>query len=290
MIAGAEAGPRPFEVVVVAYHAEALLDRCLTALAASVPVTVVDNSSSTAVADVCARHAARYIDSGANLGFGGGVNIALREVLAGTPRDVLLLNPDAILAADGAVALSQRLHASAAARTAALSPRIVDVAGLEQRVAWPFPHPARAWLEALGLGSWNRSQDYLIGAVLLLRWEALQEVGLFDERFFLYAEEADWQRRASALGWHVAVVHDVTAGHLGAGTSTDPLLREVLFQAGAETYVRKWFGTGGWTAYRVALVLGGLVRGVLLPAERGAAARARARIVARGPRRLAGLT
>ena len=90
------------------------------------------------------------------------------------------------------------------------------------RVAWPFPTPPGAWLEAVGLGRLrDRHQAYAVGTVLLLRAAALRQVGGFDERFFLYAEETDWARRAASLGWRHGVVPTVTALHVGAATSTD---------------------------------------------------------------------
>ena len=80
---------------------------------------------------------------------------------------------------------------------------------------------------------------------MLLRWEALQQVGELDERFFLYGEETDWQRRAAQLGWTAALCPDVVAVHDGAGSSDDPSRREVLFHAAQETYIRKWYGRRG---------------------------------------------
>ena len=62
-------------VVVVAYHAPDLLERCLDTLADDFDVVVVDNSSDPAVADVAGRHRCGYVDPGRNLGFAGGVNL-----------------------------------------------------------------------------------------------------------------------------------------------------------------------------------------------------------------------
>ena len=131
--------------------------------------------------------------------------------------------------------------------------------------------------------------EYCIGAVLLLRRQAIDDVGPFDERFFLYAEETDWQRRAAEAGWRTVEVADVTAVHLGAGTSTDKGRREALFHAGIETYVRKWFGRAGWMSYRAAAALGAGLRGMLLRGPEAAAAQARASLYLRGPRSVADL-
>lgn len=280
---------RPVTVVVVAYGRADLLDRCLQDVAPSLPVQVVDNSSDPSVREVCDRWAVAYCDPGRNLGFGAGVNVALRRLLAGPETDVLLLNPDAVLAAAGIRVLQAALSDPGAERVGALSPRIIGHDGADQRVMWPFPTPARAWREALGLGRLNRSADFAIGAALLLRWEAIQDVGLFDERFFLYAEETDWQRRAAHKGWHASLCASVTAAHAGAATSSDTTRRDQLFHAGTETYVRKWFGAGGWQIYRAAVVVGAAARAVVLPAGRRQAAARRARLYLRGPRRVAGL-
>jgi GT2 family glycosyltransferase len=193
-----------------------------------------------------------------------------------------------VLSPDALERLIQPLHRPECDRVAAISPQLVDEHGHEQRVAWPFPSPRRAWVEAVGLGrSGAKHTYYVIGAVLLLRWEALKDVGLFDERFFLYAEEADWQRRARAHGWSSLLATDAVASHRGAGTSSDPGAREALFHAAHETYIRKWYGASGWWIYRSAAVLGAAGRSLVLSGERRTAAARRARIYFRGPRRYA---
>ena len=123
----------------------------------------------------------------------------------------------------------------------------------------------------MGVASPHR-RSFVIGAVLLLRWEALSEVGLFDERFFLYAEETDWQRRALASAGRRRCARSVVARHRGAGTSTDPLRREVLFHAAQETYIRKWHGVAGWWSYRTAACLGATAVRLSLAGERRAEA------------------
>ncbi|MGY1779787.1 glycosyltransferase [Geodermatophilus sp. SYSU D01036] len=276
-------------VVVVAYHGAEKLDACLRALERAAPVVVVDNSADPDVEAVAHRNAAEYVDAGGNLGFAGGVNLGIAHLEPGT--DVLLLNPDAILDVDGLHALHTALHAPGAEQIAALSPALADPANKElQQVRWPFPTPGRMWREALGLTRLAPPPpEFCVGAVLLLRREALDQVGRFDERFFLYAEETDWQRRAVEAGWRTAELPGVTALHEGAGTSTDLSRREVLFHAGTETYIRKWFGPSGWASYRAAAVLGAAIRGLVLRGDRGVAARARASLYLRGPRQVAAL-
>lgn len=274
---------RPLHAVVVAYHSVGPLENCLDAFDERIAVTVVDNSSLPAVRAVCQANGATYLDSEANLGFAAALNLALRPLLDGEPCEILLVNPDAVIAAKDAERLAEFLHRPENARVAAVSPRLIGADGSEQRVVWPFPSPARAWLEATGLGRAPARHTFVVGAVLLLRWEALQDVGLFDERFFLYAEETDWQRRALAHGWSSVLCGAVVARHQGAGTSTDPCTRERRFHAAQELYVRKWSGRGGWLAYRAAACAGAAVRAVLLAGERRAEAARRAMLYLRGP-------
>jgi GT2 family glycosyltransferase len=274
---------RGVEVVVVAYGTPDHLRRALAPLD-GLPVTVVDNSSSDDVREVCSSLGVRYLDPGRNLGFGAGVNLALRDRLH-PDADVLLLNPDAEIGAEEIERLHDALLSDS--RVASVGPRQVDESGESGRVGWPFPTPARTWAEAAGLGRWvSRGSQYAIGSILLVRAEALAQVGGFDERYFLYAEETDWAFRAYRLGWRHAVVPSVTALHIGAATSSDTAQRDVHFRASNERYLHKHYGSAGWHVARAGQVAGSTIRAVLLPGARGATARRRLGAYVRGPVRL----
>ena len=270
---------RGVEVVVVAYGTPERLRLALAPLD-GLPVTVVDNSASAQVRRVCSDLGVRYLDAGRNRGFGGGVNLALDDRLDPT-ADVLLVNPDAVLGADDVTALHRALLADPA--LASVGPAQVDETGTPTRVGWPFPSPSRTWVEAVGLGRVVGDRaDFAIGSVLLLRSEALAQVGGFDEGFFLYAEETDWAYRAARLGWHHAVVPSVTAIHAGGASSSDPARREAHFHGSQERYLRKHFGAAGWQVARAGHLAGSAARSVL-PGGRGVAARDRLRRYLRGP-------
>jgi GT2 family glycosyltransferase len=273
--------------VVVAFHAPDQLDRCLAALGRQLETTVVDNSSSAVVEEIVLRYRAEYVDPGRNLGFSAGVNQALEHSLRRSPKDVLLLNPDARLEPEELEKLVLHMHRPGNERLAAVAPRLVGSGGNEQRVLWPFPTPVRAWADAVGLGHLPARAAFLIGAVLLLRREALLDVGIFDERFFLYAEEADWQRRALARGWTTELCQEAVGFHAGAGTTADPVRRETLFHAAQETYIRKWHGSAGWSVYRCAACAGAAVRALVLAGDRRAEALRRTQLYAKGPTRCA---
>jgi glycosyltransferase involved in cell wall biosynthesis/GT2 family glycosyltransferase len=270
------------EIIVVAYGAPELLRAALEPVA-SLPVTVVDNSSLPEIAALCAELGVRYLDPGRNGGFAAGVNHGLAHRQR-PGADVLLLNPDARIEPDGVAALQAALRADT--RLASVAPAQTDAAGHRARVVWPFPSPAHAVLEAVGLGRLQRGPTYAIGAVLLLRAEALQQVGGLDEAFFLYAEETDWAYRASRLGWRHTLVPGVEALHEGAATSSDARRREAHFHASQERYFRKHFGSAGWQVARVAVWAGAMVRSFMLAGQAGAAARRRAALYRLGPLRV----
>jgi GT2 family glycosyltransferase len=269
-------------IVVVAYGAVELLREALTPVA-GLPVVVVDNSSSPEVQQAAASVGATYVDPGSNTGFARGVNLGVRALWQEHgERDVLLLNPDAVLTPADVSRLHEVLRAEQ--RGAAVAPVLTGPDG-PQRVQWPWPRPVRMWREALGLlGAGRHDGDWLVGAALMLSAAAWTEVGPFDERFFLYAEETDWQRRAHLRGWSLSICEDVVVRHAGAATSTDPVRRELLFHAAAETYIRKWYGAGGWRSYRTAALVGAVLRSPR-PGPKGRLARQRAVLYATGPQR-----
>jgi GT2 family glycosyltransferase len=272
-------------VLVVAYGHADDLRACLAPLAGRYPLLVVDNSSDPECAAVAAQAGAEYVDLGRNLGFAAAVNRGMDRL--DSSRDVLVLNPDAVVDAPGVARLAACLGATGNERVAAVAPRQHGGPGQAHRVAWPFPTPAGAWADALGVGRFLPRWSFLVGSVLLLRGAAIADVGPFDERFFLYAEEADWQWRAHLRGWSVRVCEEVEAYHAGAGTSADPVVRETMFHSSAEALLRKWHGRLGWTSARAATMVGALARAACRDGEERRLALCRAKLYLRGPMRAA---
>jgi GT2 family glycosyltransferase len=129
----------------------------------------------------------------------------------------------------------------------------------------------------------RKSAQYVIGSVLLLRFEAIVDVGPFDEQFFLYFEETDWCYRAHLLGWRHELVAEVLAVHAGGGTSRDETMRMLQFHASQERYLRKHFGEVGWQFARLGQVLGDTFRAVIRPGEERRNAWKRASLYRHGP-------
>jgi GT2 family glycosyltransferase len=275
----------PITVLVVAYGDPATLEACLSSIGDGFPVVVVDNSSSEETRVVAQRSGATYVDPGENLGFASAVNRGLATLVL-PDTDVLLLNPDALVEASAVEVLRGVLLSDPG--TACVAPRQHRPGQVTPSpVCWPFPTPSGAWKEALGLGRFGRGWGYVIASVLLVRGEALADVGGFDEGFFLYAEEADWERRATRRGWRVSYCADAVATHVGAATDDQPARREVRFHAGIERYVRKWSGPVGWRSYQTATVLTALRRALVSRGARRRSSLALARRYAKGPYRTA---
>jgi GT2 family glycosyltransferase len=252
-------------VIVVAYQSDDHLSDCLRELDAS-SALVVDNGRSEHTRKLVERAGAAYLRAPRNVGFAAAVNLGLARAWDGV-RDVLLLNPDARVDAAGLRALQDALHAPGV-RLAAVGPRLVGFDGAPQRASWPLPSPPQVWFDALGLSSLWRGKRFVVGAVLLLNGAALAELGGLDERYFLYAEETDWQLRAQRAGWGVAIAESVTARHAGAASSSDAAVRERLFHESAELFARRWYGRAGWLAMWLGSLVAAARRSIAGPRER----------------------
>ena len=261
-------------VVVVNYHARDYLVACLAALEAAPPdvpyrVVLVDNSPGDGAAEaVRARFPAVEILANAeNVGFGRACNQALR---ASREPYCLLLNPDAEVQPGALAMLLAVLRANP--RVAAVGPRLVYPDGRYQHSAFRLPDLAQAFFgffEWVPLDSgWNgrypprdggrpRAVEHLLGACLLIRRTALDEIGLLDEAFFMYFEETDWCARALRAGWRLWQVPTAVVQHHGGGTTRRVAEEMSLqFHRSQAHYYRKHHGLRGYLALKLIVVCG----------------------------------
>ena len=182
-------------------------------------VVVLDNASGDGSAEAVRERfpGVRVLEQPFRAGFGANHN---RVIRATEGRYVLLLSHDAE-PEPGAV---RRLVAFADEhpRAGAVAPRLRYPDGALQPSAWRFPTPAVAALSTLTLaragvvqsrGEAPRRVDWAMGAALLLRRAALDEVGLFDEGYFMYSEETDLCLRLARAGWERWFVPDAVVVH-----------------------------------------------------------------------------
>jgi len=215
-------------VVVVTYNAMPWIERCLESVA-PYDVVVVDHGSSDGTLDLVRE---RFPDvrlfEQENRGLGAGWNRGIRETGG---EYVLILNADA-WGLDGAV---ERLAAFADAhpRAAVVGPRLRHPDGRLQPSVRGFPTPWRIATEYLFLRKLAprsralnafyaegfehdevRTAEFVMGAVMLVRRAAVEEVGPLDEDFFLFSEETDWCFRFRQAGWQVWFTPDAEFVHV----------------------------------------------------------------------------
>lgn len=277
------------DVVVVAYESADTLTACLAALPAEARAVVVDNGSQDGSAAAAEQLGARVVRNHENRGFAAAAN---QGAMLGAAELVLFLNPDAIV---GGGDLEQLVDALVAhPSTAAVSPRLLRADGGEQRAWWPFPSPAETWREALGFHRLRPARPardgavpFVAGTCLLVRRRAFEAVGGFDERFWLYGEDADLCRRLWSAGWRVKIVSGAVAVHVGGASGTGDAARTFEhFYRGAEHYVAKHHGPGGLAVHRAGLLVGSALRVPFLAVRRSGDARRRLATAARAARLL----
>jgi GT2 family glycosyltransferase len=223
-------------IVIVAYNSGEVLGRCLAAVGSEYPeVVVVDNASpDRRTATVCGDFSqVALIERPRNDGFATAANEGVRATRAPW---VLLLNPDAWPLGDGVQAMLRR--AASDSSVGALGPRLVDESGRPSRSAIRPPlSPASLALWAAtpdrvsaSYGLWRSATrrgrgdrlgpgEFIQGAALLLRRSAFEQVGGFDENFFMYGEDADLCAGLRAAGWRVEICGDATFVHVGGVSS-----------------------------------------------------------------------
>jgi hypothetical protein len=245
-------------------------------------IVVLDNASEDgSVAAVRERFPeVRLIEQRHRAGFGANNNTIIR---ATTSRYVYLLNPDTTSDDWGLERMVAHLDANPG--VAALGPKLVHADGRHQQSAWRFPTPAVA---ALGLatlgragvvqstGTRTREVDWAIAAALLVRRDALEAVGLFDEDFFMYSEETDLCLRLRRAGWRIEYFPEVTVVHHQPWSVEGvPERRINEIWRGRHRYWRKHHSAAG--ARTAALLTGAqyAVRGLIRARDHDFAARMR---------------
>ncbi len=228
--------------VVVTYDALPWIERCLESLR-DVETVVVDNGSQDGTADFVRERfpEARLIEA-ENRGLGAGWNVGLR---ATSSRYALLLNADAWLV-EGAL---DRLVGFADTRpgAAVIGPRLLNQDGTLQRSVRGFPTlwrlateyfflrklaPGSSALNAFYAGGFEhdevRDVEVVMGACMLVRREAVAEVGYCDEDYFLFSEETDWCFRFREAGWEVVFFPGAECVHVRGAAHGGHLYRENL--------------------------------------------------------------
>lgn len=254
-------------VLIVNYNAGPVLRDCLQALRSSDaggwPVLLVDNASRD---DSLAAVAREYADVEVhrcerNEGFAAGVNRGLQCLLDRGAEQILLLNPDTVVAKDFAAPLREALRGGAALAgpklvSPGVPPQLWSAGG---QVTFGLNLSVLRGHRQPDLGQFDRAEDvtFLPGTVWLISRETLDRVGLLDEHFFCYVEDVDYCLRVLASGGRIRYEPASRVVHLGSyasGGGYTPL-RKYLNALGSVHLLRKHGSPSRWTRFLLCDVL-----------------------------------
>lgn len=278
-------------ICVLNWNTAADLRRCLSSLVGAAPcgrpllreIIVVDNASTDGSVDMVRREfpQVQLIANKANRGFAAGHNQAIR---ASSGRYILLLNADTIVQEGTLETLTGIMDT--VPRAAVAGPKLLNADGSLQYSCRRFPRFTTGLFRKAPLGrllpdnrfdreylmsSWHHSTmrqvDWVSGAALLLRRDALRQIGLLDEGYFMYCEDVDWCYRARRAGWQVWYIPQAVITHLhGRSTDQRPFAMSYQFHRSMIRFYRKHYAhawpavvrflpeTGIWL--RLGVVLG----------------------------------
>lgn len=257
-------------IVIVNWNTRDLLRACLRTVQASVGVTattcVVDNASTDGSADMVRDEFpdVHLIANAANVGYPAANNAGLRVLgfdrgRAAGPRYALLLNPDTELPP---TALAEMVaYMDAHPECGAAGPKLVLPTGqLDMACRRSFPSPEVSFYRLTGLsflfpksrrfGRYNLTYldpdvetevDAVVGAYMQVRREAIAQVGLLDERFFMYGEDLDWAFEIKKAGWTVRYNPRVQVLHVKRAASRRSHRAQLAFHESMLLFYRKHY-------------------------------------------------
>jgi N-acetylglucosaminyl-diphospho-decaprenol L-rhamnosyltransferase len=255
-------------VVVVSWNVRDLLRRCLDSVLtlpnpqlpiSNVEIMVIDNASTDGSAEMVRREfpGVQLVANAENRGFTAANNQGLA---LSRGRYLLLLNPDTEIVDDALATMVAYMDDHP--RVGALGPELRYPDGSRQSSRRRFPTFATALVESTVVQEWWSDNpilrryyvgdtpddaiqpvDWVVGACLLVRREAYEQVGGLDEGFFMYSEEMDWCRRIKDDGWEIVYLPTATVVHYGGKSSEQVVAaRHIHFQSSKVRYFRKHHG------------------------------------------------
>lgn len=248
-------------VSIVAYKTDpadlTMVSQCCLASSLRVEIVMVDNSPTEELAPICLSLGAKYIYAGKNLGFGSGHNLALRN--SSKSKYHLVVNSDIRFESSTIDTLYELMERNTT--VGMVMPRVLYPSGAMQNLCKRLPEPVdilakrllgqrsstvmRRRLAAFELSDMDMntvlSVPYLSGCFMFMSKEKLEEVGGFDERFFMYFEDLDLTRKMHRR-WQTIYYPGVTVIHRHEMGSYKSLKLFVCGIISAIRYFNKW----GW--------------------------------------------
>jgi GT2 family glycosyltransferase len=234
-------------------------------------VIVVDSGSSDGSTTLVREEFpwVKLLDCRRNVGFPKGNNLGM---MASSGRYVLFLNPDTVVLGEAMQVMVRYLEENPA--VGAVGGQLLNADGSVQSSRRRFPTLATAlfestWLQPLApknvLDRYTMADradevitevDWLVGACLMVRRQAIEQVGLMDEGYFMYSEELDWCRRLKQAGWRIVYLPASQIIHyLGKSSEQAVTSRHINFQRAKLRYFYKFHGQAAGRLLRLVLIL-----------------------------------
>jgi GT2 family glycosyltransferase len=273
--------------VIVSFNSRADLEQCLGSVLDAVDeAVVVDSASADGSADLVRERfpSVRVVELEENRGFGAGMNVGIEA----TRGDyLLLLNPDTRALGSAVPTLVDCAEVDSGA--AVVGPRLSNPDGTLQRSVRGYPTPWRLMTEYFflrwlaprsrllnsfyGAGFDHQSPtsaEFLVGAVLLVRRDALDEVGGFDPEYFMFDEEVDLCYRLTRAGWRVLFSPEAEFVHVGGASTKKVWPRMYIEQLRSHLrFVTKYHGAAVAERTRRVLIWAMRLRALVFRGERG---------------------
>lgn len=272
-------------IVIINWNTRELLLECLRSItrhagSKKLEVLVVDNGSTDGSTEAVRKSFSqvRLIKNEKNLGFARAANQGIKNSSA---RYILLLNSDAEVYEGTLERVIDFLDGEE--KVGAVGLKIVNPDGSLQHSCRRFPSfitatahaflglvmPNNPFSQEYKLARWDHRQveevDWVSGAAMGLRRQALDEVGLFDERFYMYLEDMDLCERLKGGGWQVKYLPEaVVRHHIGGSSQRRSVRMAIEHQRSIYRFLRKRY-VGTWRVLLLPLIYGGLiVRGAIV--------------------------
>jgi GT2 family glycosyltransferase len=268
-------------IIIVSWNTRNLLKNCIASIEEQkkdlkIQIIVVDNNSSDGSRDMIKKHFpdVQIINSGGNLGFAKANNLAVPQAKA---PHLLFLNPDTIIKENTLQKMKEYLDSHP--DIGALGCKAINLNDTVQEliVQW-FPTPFTEFLALLVLTyenilrlkkilpfkdpNYSSEVSFLFGMCLMVRKVVIEQVGAFDERFFMYSEDLDLCRRIRDGGWKLYYLSEAEIIHVRGAASKEAFSKFsiLMYRESRNKLIGKYYGKFGMIRYRIVSFLGSNVR------------------------------
>ncbi len=248
-------------IVILNYKTKNLVKQCIKGiqmqdLPLDYEIIVVDNASGDEVGEMLAEEFSevKFIQSEENKGYAAGNNLGIKQAQG---KYILILNPDVAVLENSIEALLKFIKENP--QVAVAGPKLINPDKTVQYSCYRFPKfmtpiyrrtPlgklsfVRKSLDDYLMKDWDHGQnkevDWLLGACWLVKKEAIDKVGLMDERFFLYFEDIDWCRRFWQAGYQVYYMPEAQMVHYYERLSAQESWLKGLLNKATRTHIKSW--------------------------------------------------